>query len=55
LWSILLKGYGRQNDEAELLKTLDLMEDCGSGYTGRAQYAMVDFYARPGDVKSAKL
>jgi hypothetical protein len=54
LWSRILKGCADQQNETELLKTLQVMQECGSGYTARSQYIMVKFYVMRGDVEATK-
>jgi hypothetical protein len=54
LWTSILKNCADQENETELLKTLQVMEECGTGYRANAQYVMVEFYVKQGDVDAVK-
>ena len=55
LWSLVMAGFARENNEAELLNTLKMMEEKGFAYSHPMQEIMTVFYASRDDVKATKL
>ena len=54
LWPLVLAGLARENNEAELLKTIDMAEAAGMLYNADMHRIMSGFYASRDDVKGTK-
>lgn len=54
LWSLLLRGFQRENNEEELLRTFRSSELAGVPYTTAIRHVMVHFYADKDDVLATK-
>jgi hypothetical protein len=50
----IMKSCADQDNETELLNTLQVMEEWGLGYMPNSQYVLVDFYVKEGNVDAVK-
>jgi len=53
-FSLLLNGFAAENNEADLLKTLELAEQFGAGFTPSFRAIVTAFYANRNDVEATK-
>lgn len=55
-WDLILGGYAKENNETELLKTLEYTQERGlSVYFSKTQHIMTKFYAARNDVEATKM
>ena len=53
-WTLILKGFASEDNEEELLRTVQMAEDHGMFYNSEIQRIMTSFYASKDDVKATK-
>jgi hypothetical protein len=53
-WSLIMKGYAREDNEAELLKIAEMVEVAGLNWTQSFHEIMTTFYASRDDVANTK-
>ena len=54
MWTWALKGFAKEKNDAELLRTLSMMEDNGVPFDAKVHQVMTTFYALKNDVGSTK-
>ncbi|RDW58065.1 hypothetical protein BP6252_13476 [Coleophoma cylindrospora] len=53
-WPLVLEGFAAENNESELVKSLELAKEDGIDYTPRFQYVVTKFYFSKNDTAEAK-
>lgn len=54
LWTSVVRGFAEENNEIELLKTVNMAEATGATYTATFQEILSTFYASKNDIKATK-
>lgn len=54
LWVHVLRGFAREDDSKELLKTIERMQNHGVPFDSKAHQSVVLFYTRKGDIPMTK-
>ena len=53
-WMHVLRGFAKENNDTELLRTVDIMKSCGVPFDAKAHQTISIYYAQKDDVESTK-